>query len=61
MPKRKHFHKEIYVVVRKEERRAPEFMIADEDPSGFEDGEHVGVYKLVDIRVKRVAHSLGKK
>jgi hypothetical protein len=35
-----------------------DYLLADTDPAGFENGDFVGVYELREVKVKRVKHTL---
>lgn len=54
--------KKIYVVTRSEGgiqgREKIEWLEADKDIQGFEDGDKVGIYELVDTKSKRTIHTI---
>ena len=54
--KKKNLPKQIYV---KWEGEKPEmFLSAQETSRGFDDGERVGVYQLVEVKTQRVTEEL---
>lgn len=60
MPKAKNpkLPKTVYVKFEKENNGGDTFLVADETPDSFEDGETVGVYELKETKTKRVSHEL---